>query len=60
MWVLSAVFGIFGDRRKKGYSNSILNIVRRDVKFKIILLDIISEAAKKKAEVEEKETVNKK
>ena len=50
----------FGDRRKKGYSNSILDMVKRDVKFKILLLDPISDAAKKRADVEEKETVDKK
>ena len=50
----------FGDRRKKGYSNSILDMVKRDVKIKILLLDPISDAAKYRADVEEKETVAKK
>lgn len=48
----------FGDRRKKGYSNLILEMVKRDVEFKILLLDPISPAAKKRAHIEEREILD--
>jgi len=50
----------FGPRLDNDYLNSILEMIKKTIKFKILLLDPISKAAKGRALVEEKERVENK